>query len=158
MSEETEAPDWYQEWRHEAVHQLMDKQDRLKADYGTSAWPRYDYDVDAGTLTFSDNGVVKVVAEIQVVGTVGSKDWLWGWANDHWPEAVVADMETVVSFGESNGIQELISGYVKDTDLNQLGWELTAVAVRVLNAVGAYRPPSETGALFLLIKSIRLVS
>ncbi|MFT4074111.1 MAG: hypothetical protein QM647_01175 [Asticcacaulis sp.] len=158
MAEEKSAPDWYHEWKHEAFHQLMDKQDRLEADYGLNTWPRYDYDVDAGRLTFSQDGVVKVMADIQVVGTIGSKDWLWAWANDHWPDHVVADMEEVVSFGETHGILELISGYVTDTDLNQLGWKLTAVAVRILNAVGAYRPPSETGALFLLIKSIRLVN
>ncbi|ESQ92417.1 DUF6882 domain-containing protein [Asticcacaulis benevestitus] len=152
------APEWYAEWRHEAVHQLMDKQAHVRKIYGINDLPRYDYDVEAQQLTFSENGVVKVVADIQVVGTVSPKDWLWGWANTHWPEPVVADLERVVSFGEENSIQELISGYVTDVDLNQLGWELTAVAVRVLDAVGAYRPPSETGALFLLIKSNRFVS
>lgn len=153
-------PDWYAEWKHEAFHELMVKQDVLQRDFGTGAWPRYDYDLDTGTLTFSEEGVVKVVADIQVVGTTGSKDWLWGWANDWWPNSVVADLETVVSFGEEHGIIELTSGYVEDEELNHLGWELTAVAVRILKAVGAYRPKSQdrAGALFLLIKSIRHVS
>jgi hypothetical protein len=116
--------------------------------------------VDSKTLTFSIEGVVKVIADIQVVGTTGAEDWLWGWANDHWPSAIVQDMEAVVSFGEEHGIMELTSGFVADDDLNRLGWELTAVAVRILGAVGAYRPPPGDGhgALFLLIKSIRHVS
>jgi hypothetical protein len=156
--DEPKAPEWYAGWRHEAVHQLMAKQDHLHKVYGISNWPRYDYDVESQQLTFSENGVVKVVADIQVAGTTGSKDWLWGWANEHWPDAVVADMERVVSFGEENGIQEITTCYVEDDDLNALGWALTAVAVRVLDAVGAYRPPSDKGALYLLIKSIRLVS
>ncbi len=126
--------------------------------YGIGRMPRYNYDVDAGTLTFSNDDVVKVIADIQVVGSVGSKDWLWGWANDHWPVPVVSDMEAVVSFGETHGIMELTSGYVAEDDLNALGWALTAVSVRILDAVGAYRPPTEKGALFLLVKSIRFAS
>jgi hypothetical protein len=156
----TGAPDWYPDWRHDAFHQLMEKQDNLAKAYGTNTLPRYDYDVDAGILTFSKDGVVKVIADIQVVGTTGSKDWLWGWANEWWPKSVVSDLEAVVRFGEEHGIMELTSGYVSDDDLNHLGWELTAVAVRVLDAVAAYRPPSSEGpgALFLLIKSIRHVA
>lgn len=47
-------PDWYPDWRHDAVHQLQDKNARLKAEFWLEDWPRYDYDVDAGTLIFSD--------------------------------------------------------------------------------------------------------
>jgi hypothetical protein len=161
MSEEKSSPDWYPEWKHEAFHQLMDKQEVLKRDYGTSTWPRWDYDVDAGTLVFSKDGEPKVVAEIQIVGTTGSKDWLWGLANEHWPNHVVEDMEKVHEFGQENAIEELTTNYLEDEDLNNLGWNMTAVAVRVLNAVGAYRPqPDEgkTGTVFFLIKSIRHVS
>lgn len=153
-------PDWYDEWKHEAFHQLMDKQDKWQAQFGIEDLPRYDYDVATQKLTFSKDGVVKVVADIQVVGTIGSKDWLWGWANDHWPADVVQDIEPVVAFGEEHGIMELISGYVEDDDLNNLGWQLTAVAVRLLDAVGGYRPKrsDEVGSLFLLIKSIRFAN
>ena len=156
----TSAPDWYADWRHDAFHQLMEKQDKMAEIYGTNTLPRYDYDVDAGTLTFSENGIVKVIADIQVVGTTSDKDWLWGWANDWWPQQIVSDLEAVVGFGEQHGIMELTSGYVSDDDLNNLGWQLTAVAVRILDAVAAYRPPSSDrpGALFLLIKSIRHAS
>jgi hypothetical protein len=155
-----DAPEWYADWRHEAFHQLMDKQDEWQIAFGIKDLPRWDYDVETETLTFSKDGVVKVIADIQVVGTTGSKDWLWGWANDHWPKNVVKDFEPVILFGEEHGIMELIYGHVENDDLNHLGWELTAVAVRILNAVGAYRPKSEdsAGALFLLIKSVRFAN
>ena len=152
-------PEWYADWRHEAFHMLMDKQTAWQTDFSIADLPRYDYDVDLQQLTFSSDGVVKVLAEIQVVGTTSDHDWLWGWANEHWPPEVVADLEPVVSFGESHNIMELTSGFVAEDDINHLGWALTAVAVRILDAVGAYRPPSSErpGALFLLIKSIRHV-
>src|SRR4051812_13702008 len=100
----------------------MAKQDHMFEAYGIRGLPRYDYDVDVGTLTFSEEGVVKVIADIQVVGSIGPKDWLWGWANDHWPQPVVSDMEAVVSFGETHGIMELTSGFVAEDDLQALGW------------------------------------
>jgi len=149
-------PDWYRGWRHDAVHQLQEKNRRLEAEFRIGAWPRYDYDLDAGTLIFSESGVAKVVAEIQVVGTTSAKagNWLWAWGNAHWPADRIADAEQVRAFGETHGIGELVSNYVTDEDLNALGWELTAVAIRVTDALGAYRPPSDTGALFLLYRTV----
>jgi hypothetical protein len=155
------APDWYVEWKHEAIHQLMAKQDILHRDFGLARWPRWDYDVVDGSLKFSEDGTIRVTADIQVVGTTGSENWLWALANDHWPDQVVLDMEEVWQFGLDNGIEELTTQYLEDEDLNQLGWEMTAVAVRVLNAVGAYRPQPDqgkSGTLFLLIKSIQNVT
>jgi len=151
------APDWYPDWKHDAVHQLMDKQEILDRDFKLNQWPRWDYDIDTCSLTFSENGIAKVVAEIQIVGTTGSKDWMWGLANDHWPDAAVLDMEAVWQFGIDNGIEELATKVLVDDDLNALGWAMSAVSARVLDAAGAYRPKSDSdpGAIFLLIKSIR---
>ncbi|QUD90570.1 DUF6882 domain-containing protein [Phenylobacterium montanum] len=149
-------PDWYPDWRHDAVHQLQDKIDRLKSEFRLNDWPRYDYDIDAGTLTFSENGVPKLIAEIQVAGTTSVKagDWLWAWANSHWPEDRVTDSEIVRAFGQEHGICELTHENVEDDDLNALGWALTAVMVRLTDALGAYRPRDDDGGLFLVYKSM----
>lgn len=152
-------PDWYPEWRHEAVHQLQDKVADLRASFRLDAWPRFHYDLDAGLLTFSENGVVKVVAEIQIAGTtsLAGGDWLWAWANSHWPAERVVDAELARAFGEEHGICELSHESVRDENLNALGWELTAVTARLVDALGAYRPPDEDGGLYLLYKSMSWV-
>ncbi len=153
------APDWYADWRHDAFHELMTKQDEMNERYQTKVWPRYDYDLDAGTLTFSDPTGPKVIADIQVVGTTATNDWLWSWANSHWPPSCVEDLHRVRAFGEEHGIDELISETLENDDLNSLGWEMAAVSARILGAVGAYRPPRESGGgLFVIYRSIRLVS
>jgi hypothetical protein len=153
------APSWYETWRHDAVHELMGKQDRLQETFRISSWPRYDYDVDAGVLTFSDVQGPKVVAEIQVVGTTGPSDWLWSWANSHWPEPAFKEIKRVRAFGVEHDIEQLISEYLESDDLNALGWAMTAVAARVVDAVGAYRPPRDSGGgLFLIYRSINFVS
>ena len=44
-----------------AVEYLRRQQDRLKSDFQLGSWPRYDYDQDSGTLTFSSDGRVSVL-------------------------------------------------------------------------------------------------
>jgi hypothetical protein len=152
------APDWYPAWRHDAIHELMAKQERARETYRVGDWSRFDYDADVGTLIFSEDGVAKVIADIQIVGTTAERDWLWSWANPHWSGCCVDEMHNVRDFGAKHGIEELISEYLEDDDLNNLGWEMTAVAARILGAAGAYRPPDETGCIFLVCQSFRFVS
>jgi hypothetical protein len=153
-------PEWYLDWRHQAVHQLQERNAELAAEFRLGAWQRYHYDIDAGSMVFSDDESVKVAAEIQVVGTTSARsaDWLWAWANSEWPADRVSDAVQVREFGQRNGICELTHEKVSDDDLNDLGWRLTAVAARLTNALGAYRPKrDEGGGLYLLFKSIRWV-
>jgi hypothetical protein len=150
-------PSWYPDWRHDAVHQLQEKIARLNEEFRLNDWPRYDYDVDAGTLIFSQDGVPKVIAEIQIAGTTSLKagDWLWAWANSHWPPQRVVDSQLVRAFGEEHGICDLTHENIRDDDVNSLGWELTAVMVRLTDALGAYRPPrDEGGGLYLVYKKL----
>ncbi|HEY9217845.1 MAG TPA: hypothetical protein VIO94_07350 [Phenylobacterium sp.] len=153
-----DEPDWYADWRHQALHDLIAKQDRNLADFQTGTWERFDYDLDTLTLSFSDRGVTKVIADIQVVGTTGPEDWLWAWANTDLPEGCRRDVEQVKAFGEEHGIAELTFELLGADDLNSLGWSLAAVAARICDAQGAYRAPSLNGALFLIFRNIRYVS
>ena len=150
-------PDWFPGWRHDAVHQLQDKNERLRAEFRLGDWPRYDYDFDAGTLIFSAQGVPKVIAEIQIAGTTSAEvgNWLWAWANASLPPELVTASRLVRAFGEEHGISDLTGETVEGDDLNALGWRLTSIMVRVTNALGAYRPPrDEGGSLYLIYKSI----
>lgn len=156
-------PDWYPAWRDEAVKQLNAKNARLQQQFRLGSWSRYDYDLTAGTLLFSQDGVVKVVAEIQIAGPTSAKasNWPWAWANSNLPTGLLSDAKLVRSFGEKNGIDELAQAYVADTDneLEVLGWELAGAMVRICDALGAYRSPrGEGGALFLIFKSISWAS
>jgi hypothetical protein len=156
-------PDWYAAWREEALDQLNAKNTRLQNDFRLGRWARYDYDLTTGKLLFSEDGVVKVVAEIQIAGSTSAKasNWLWAWANSHLPGELLSDAKLVRSFGEENGIDELAQAYVTDADndLEALGWELTGTMVRVCNALGAYRSPrGEGGALYLIFKTISWAS
>jgi hypothetical protein len=151
--------DWYPAWRDEAIKQLKVKNDRLEKDFRIGHWSRYDYDIATRRLLFSEEGDIKVSAEVQIAGSTSAKSqsWLWAWANSNWPDDVMIDAKLVRTFGETNSIDELAQSYVTDADddLEVLGWELSAVAVRICGALGAYRSPLREGdARFYIVKSI----
>ena len=153
-------PAWYADWRHESVHLLQQRNERLEEQFHLGRWPRYDYDLATRQLTFSENGNPKVVADIQVVGSTSENagNWLWAWANAHWPVDTTEDSKRARAFGQEHQIDDLTSEYVSDDDLNALGWELTAATVRICGAAGAYRPPrDEGGGLFFLIRDLHWV-
>lgn len=151
-------PDWFPSWGDEAYEQLMAQQDQLAEAFKLGSWPRFDYDLEQAALIFSEDGMPKVRAQIQVAGSVGSHDWLWSWANTSLPEICFSDVLNVRAFGAEHGIEILTSSSVGSDELSQLGWDLTAVAARVTGAIGAYRAPTKSGAIFSLIKSIGFVS
>ena len=152
-------PEWYRAWRHDAFHELDAKNRALAADYEIDDWPRYDYDLEAGTIVFSDASGPKVRAQIEVAGSTSAVagDWLWAWANSHWADESVPSALLAKRFGEEHGIDELANGTVipDDCELNDLGWSLTAVVTRLADSVGAYRSPREEGGgLYLIYRTI----
>jgi uncharacterized protein DUF6882 len=153
-----DAPDWYDAWCEDAFEAFTAKQKQLNETYQLGSWHRYDYDAAAGVLTFSDKEAPRVIADMQIVGTIGERDWMWGWANSHWPAVSTESMRRVHAFGVEHGIDELTTEYLESDDLGGLGWMLTAIAARVLDAEGAYRAPSGTGALYMVLRSLKFVS
>jgi hypothetical protein len=164
-----EHPDWYPAWRREAFRELVEKNKYLGTEFKLGHWARYDYDLVSGTVRFSQDGIVRVMAEVDIAGTTSSAgdDWLWSWANPHFPRERTTEAERVRAFGLEQSIAELTQESVKGagprrpgTDLDGLGWELTAVMVRVTDVLGAYCPPSrnDAGRLYLTCKSIAWVS
>ncbi len=152
------APDWYPAWRKEAFDQLLAKQKALKT-FKVGSYPRFDYDLDRGTMMFSEGQTPKVRGTIQLAGTISRDNWMWSWANAAWPESAFQDLLKVRAFGKENGIEELTSDYVEDNDLETLAWSLTAVSARILRSPAAYR--ANNGKLpipFFLFRTIGFVT
>lgn len=95
-------PDWYPAWRDEAFDQLAAKNARLEQDFRLGHWMRYNYDLAAGKLIFSDKAGAKVISEIQIAGSTSAKagNWLWAWANSNLPGDLLGDAKLVRAFGE----------------------------------------------------------
>jgi hypothetical protein len=134
----------FNQFRHEAVHALTALNQSCDKQFQIPSWPHWDYELERGTLTFSGDGVPKVVASIQVVGTTSktSGTWLWAWANENLPAKVTHAVKTVRAFGEAENLRELTETSLDDDEY--LGWEMTAIAARILKAKGAYHAQEVT--------------
>lgn len=153
-----QAPDWYEAWCEEAFAAFTAKQQRMDEAYRLGSWLRYDYDAAACTLTFSDANGPRLVGDIQVLGSIGAGDWLWGWANAKLPPQSLEAANAVRAFGAENGVEELTCDVLHNDDPAELGWMLAAIAARIVNAEGVYSAPTEDGAVYLLIRSFKSVS
>lgn len=127
------------------------RQDVLRDEFRLNAWPRWDWDQDERRIVFSDEGVPKLVADIQFVGTISTETntWLWAWDNPHIdPELCRAILE-VRQFGETHDIAQLTTPKWAADDVD--GWEMTSISAYVLQAKGVYRTPRDGGGFTYMI-------
>lgn len=152
------SADEYEDWRREAYQQLIDLNEKANATYGIMAWDRFDYDLGARELILSHKGKPRVRAEIQLISAVDTS-WMWAWTNSGWwPEALLEDARKTRAFGQQFNIAELTTPRLESADFDRLGWELAAVAARVTGALGVYRPVDGPRSMFLLYRSLTLLS
>jgi hypothetical protein len=146
----TICEDCFQEFVHPLVHAGMDKNDAFERRYGHHA--RRDWDGSSSILTFSDPSLPTVRVHCSVVGTTEGESWQWSWANKNIQPHEKLDIDKVREFGEENGYDKLTSPFLESDDYT--GWEMTAVAEHVLNALGAYRFPTDCGFCYLIYRKI----
>src|SRR5271157_1194218 len=145
----------YDEFVRESYDYLNRVQDAAKRDFTLGSYERFDWDQGKGTLTFSDKRVPKVIAQVEFVGSISNrtKTWLWSWDNATILPSVKEHITEVRRFGELHGLRELTTAKWEATEED--GWAMTAVTARILQARGAYRPPSENGFAFVVFTSIK---
>jgi hypothetical protein len=142
--------DCFEDFVHPLWHELKEKNDQFFQQYGKHK--RWDWDDAAVTLTFSDPVLPTLRIDVSVVGTTEGSSWQWSWANRNLEAQEKRDIDKVREFGEANGFEKLISGFL-DAD-EYTGWEMTAVAAHVLDAPGAYSFPTERGRCWLVYRRI----
>lgn len=140
----------YENFLSEATDYLRSRSDQANAQFDVGRLPRYDCDLSRGEIWWNDVDAPKVRARITLVGSIStvSNTWLWSWANSHFADVPLGDIELVRKFGEVESIAKLTEPKWKADEVD--GWEMTAIAARLLEAQGAYRPPGKNGFLFLL--------
>ncbi|HWB06386.1 MAG TPA: hypothetical protein VG796_25405 [Verrucomicrobiales bacterium] len=152
MSEEA-----FQDFIEEAGRYLKARIARAQETFGIGEYERFDRDLLTGRFWWSDAGVPKVEADLILVGSISteSNTWLWAWANPSLEGAELEDINRVRMFGEERGFTKLIEPKWPADEVD--GWEMTAVAARLLEADSAYRCPSANGFLYVLHSNLRFV-
>jgi hypothetical protein len=131
----------YDHYVREARALLKERQEQLTKDYDLGEWERYDWNQDRQELV----GTPKVIAKVQFVGSYSklSNTWRWAWANDTVLPDVKTDIVRVKQLGVEKRWSQLSQPQWSGTQRD--GWDMTGVALRVLDARGAYRSPDENG-------------
>lgn len=143
--------DCFEDFVHPLTHELMEKNNRFREQYGQFA--RWDWDPESATLTFTDPKKPTLRIAVSVVGTTEGNSWEWTWANRNFEPHTKVDIDKVRAFGEVNGIEKLTTAFLEADEYT--GWEMTAAAAHILDAPGAYRfPRDEGGHCYLIYRKI----
>jgi hypothetical protein len=145
----------YERFAHDACAAFKTRQEAFVREFNLNAWERYDWDQDKGTLVFSHQGVPKVIAQIQFVGSYShvSRTWRWAWANDATDTKLKVGVARVRALGEQEGWRRLTEPQWPATE--QDGWDMTSIAGHVLGAQGAYKSPDPKTVVFMVITAAR---
>jgi hypothetical protein len=148
----------FQALRQQSNWFMRSQMEQNQKDFGLDAYSRFDWDQWRGELVFSKDGVPKVVARIQVAGTLSTKakTWFWAWGNSAFLPPIRQSVLRVREFGEERGLLALLQPRwaAKEAD----AWHMTALTARLIEAKGAFKCPTPDGFTFLVFTDIRAVS
>jgi hypothetical protein len=137
---------------------MRSQMDQNQKDFRLDSYTRVDWHQWRGEACFSSGGVPKVVARIQLVGTLSTKanSWFWSWANAGLLDPVRQAAAKTRDFGIERGILRLMQPRwgAKDKD----AWEMTAATAKVNESKGAFRCPAQDGFAYMVFSDIRAVS
>ncbi|MDD1620774.1 MAG: hypothetical protein LUQ11_04785 [Methylococcaceae bacterium] len=144
----------------EANSELREKQSRLQSDYGIGTLPRWWFDQETEKLQFLDDaGNCMLDGDIIDIGSYSptSSTWKWAWSNESVLPLLrekalpLRELETITGFTLFGS-----DGAFKVDE--PMAWELVALSVKHLNAIGCYRAPKNNGPhTFLAIMKLNKV-
>lgn len=149
----------FQEFLQTALDDLRVKQEKLDAAYGITACVRWDLDEAAEKLKLvGRDGQLRVEADVVDVGSfaASSSSWMWGWANESYPASVREKAAVLKELAISTGFGLFASGSAIAVKDESMAWELAALSVRHLGALGVYKAPSPsrpTAAFFAILSA-----
>src|SRR5262245_41461799 len=136
---------WAEAWRdlHHRQHYVGRK---LKIT--STPW---NVDQNAGLIEFERKDGSLVRAPVQIIGSWNPRNsaFTWGWDHPSVHTRLRADAERTRWFGDKHGLPELTERTMKMSELD--AWRLTAVAMKVNAAYGAYRGPTDGPVVFMTL-------
>jgi hypothetical protein len=122
--------------------------------FGLAGNVQYKWSLDEAQISWSRDSSVFLSARITMIGSVNipRQTWLWSWANDSLPPAVLGDIGRVRDYGEANGFPVLPwEGFNYHPDLIA---EARYVSAAVLEAEGLWSETLKDAQLHFLIHDL----
>lgn len=129
----------FSQYRDMCVEEISSLQDEFKKVYDLNSYDRWSFHEDFGVFDFESDDGRKLYFKYSLVGSFSQKTstWKWSWDNEHLKRSERRRIDEVKAFGEQNGFISLTTGLIEADEYT--GWEMTSIAAKILNAIGAYR-------------------
>jgi hypothetical protein len=132
------------------VEELKVVQDRFQNKFDLTWYENWFYDQTTRLLTFS-TGDKQLNFKYIDIGSFSEKSytWKWSWDNSTTLAGVKERTKAVKDFGQRSGFPKLTEGYFPSDEIE--AWEFTAIAAKLLNGIGVYRPVNDAGLKIFLV-------
>jgi hypothetical protein len=147
------------EFRQSSNWHLRQGTERIQKEFRLDAYPQFAWHPWRGELVFASGGVPKVVARIQVAGTLSAgkiTTWSWAWSNANLLGPVKQAALAARNFGEERRILALVQPRWAATEAD--AWAMTAVVCRLADAKGGFKCPGRDATTYLVLSEVREVS
>ncbi len=141
----------FDEFVDRCYEELEDKQEKLFNTYNIGLYDSYWFDQTSSTLQFKNNDEVLLEFKVICVGTWAqeSNTWMWSWANESFTIEIRKDGEVLKGLKEFTGYGVFEKqGFECD---ESMAYEVVAMAVNYLNALGMYKIPGGKSDLFVAL-------
>lgn len=131
--------------------ELEHKQSKLFEEYNIGRYESYWFDQCTKTLQFKNRDKVELEFRIVCIGTWShlKNTWMWGWSNESFTEEIRHDAEGLKKLKALTGFDIFEDvGFKCDEGM---AYEITAMGVNQLNALGMYKIPGQRSQLFLAL-------
>ena len=145
-----------------ANEELRHKQDLLGQQYGLGTHGRWRFEQATAQVQFYDEADnLTIEADIVEIGTYSqrSNTWKWAWGNSSVLPCLRQKAELLKELEGITGFELFGHEHAFEIEDEAMAWELTAMSVKHLGAIGCYRAPTSSGGptTFLAITSARKV-
>lgn len=133
---------------------LKTKQARLESHFGLGSMGRWFFDQHRGALDFfAADGARQVSFSVTPIGTYSTTQdtWKWAWANGHLEQPLRDKAAAFKELAERTDYELFADAEPIQVDAG-MAWELAALSVAHIDAIGCYRAPNRDTWLFLALE------
>jgi len=150
--------EYFDRFLRSAVDELKEKQQWLERKHGLGRFARWFLDQDVGLLRMYDREDRQVfAADVVCIGSYAgnSATWRWAWSNDLLLPVLREKSRLLRALGDLTGVDLFVAEDAFAIDEESMAWELAAISVKYLNALGVYRAPQGQLDSFLALTQVR---